>query len=722
MKEKHMRVYPQRGRVLRRARQVAVKMLLWAVCHVAKSNKEKRKKRGTNSMKNLWKKAQKMIACALALAFVFTMNAGVIARAESSSDDNDIITVDGVRFSKGVIKADEPTKLIIHKYSYDGDTKEGTGLPVDMEKEFPTATPLAGVQFEYFKVGSLVQSSTNGQVGLKYDLSGNNLRNLFSQHDSQINNTATATDLNSALLSVISANNLKKFETDAHTVLTGGAVSAETDSSGTTTIEPADQGLYLVIEYKAPASVEEKTLPFLVSLPMTNTTTTTTPENTEYEPGSLWQYDVHVYPKNVEVIPDIEKNIVREGTQTDEKYESQNIGDTVTFRLKASIPADIATMSKFSIVDTMSKGLTFKKVKSIKVHEAADTGYANMGSDITTMDPTKSDYAGDDSEYQGAKQLTWDFITKNTNYLTKYGDGKSELVIEYEAVLNENCVVGGMGNPNSVKLVYNHNAGIVPDKDKEKEHKIKSRVYTFGIDLTKIDGSGAKEPTKMVGVKFRLYKDKAMTDEIKVVKEEEGTNAGSYHPTDAAVGNDIVTGDDEHARIYGLEPGTYYLKETATLPGFTLLKDPIEVKIKDVVTYEDKNEATKGEDTSYYVEGIGTFYKLIGGEYYPITIPENTDPEKIQVYNFGTDAIYTKNPDGSYTQVSGLKYAYVTVDTEGGFTTDDGDVQLTVVNNTDFNLPQTGGIGTWMFTICGAVIVVAAIGLILIRRKKSMLK
>lgn len=72
--------------------------------------------------------------------------------------------------------------------------------------------------------------------------------------------------------------------------------------------------------------------------------------------------------------------------------------------------------------------------------------------------------------------------------------------------------------------------------------------------------------------------------------------------------------------------------------------------------------------------------------------------------------------------MSGLQYAYVEVDTEGGFTTDDGDVQLTVVNNTDFNLPQTGGIGTWMFTICGAVIVVAAIGLILIRRKKSMLK
>lgn len=720
MKEKHMRVYPQRGRVLRRARQVAVKMLLWAVCHVAKSNKEKRKKRGTNSMKNLWKKAQKMIACALALAFVFTMNAGVIARATSSSDDNGIFTVEGVRFSKGAIKADESLKLIIHKYSYDGETKEGTGLPVDMQKDFPTAKALPGVQFEYFKVADFVQSTDGSQVGLKYDLKNYNLKSLFSSFGSSVNDIATATELNNALLKAVAKDNLKNFEKAADSILQGGVVSAETDSTGTTTIDVPSQaqGLYLVVEYKAPATVQEKTIPFLVSLPMTNAAEVNsglTAGGTVYPAGSLWQYDVHVYPKNIEVIPDIEKNIVREGTERDEKYESQNIGDTVTFRLKASIPADIATMSKFTVVDTMSKGLTYKRVKSIEVHDASDIEYKAM-TPINTMEPDDSDYAGADKEYEGGKQLTWDFITSDMNYLKSFDSGKKELVIEYEAVLNENCVVGGMGNPNSVKLVYNHNAGIVPDKDKEEEHKIKSRVYTFGIDVTKIDGSGAENPTKMAGVKFRLYKDKAMTQEVKVVGEE-GTTAGSYHPildvTDATVGNDIITGDDEHARIYGLEPGTYYLKETATLPGFTLLKDPIEVKIKEVVTY---GAVYDSEEVSYTKE-TGTFYKLIGGEYYPITIPEN-----VSVYNFGTDAIYTKNEDGSYTQVSGLQYAYVEVDTEGGFTTNDGDVQLTVVNNTDFNLPQTGGIGTWMFTICGAVIVVAATGLILIRRKKSMLK
>ena len=34
--------------------------------------------------------------------------------------------------------------------------------------------------------------------------------------------------------------------------------------------------------------------------------------------------------------------------------------------------------------------------------------------------------------------------------------------------------------------------------------------------------------------------------------------------------------------LYGLEPGTYYLKETATMDGYTLLAQPITIVIADV--------------------------------------------------------------------------------------------------------------------------------------------
>ena len=50
-------------------------------------------------------------------------------------------------------------------------------------------------------------------------------------------------------------------------------------------------------------------------------------------------------------------------------------------------------------------------------------------------------------------------------------------------------------------------------------------------------------------------------------------------------------------------------------------------------------------------------------------------------------------------------------------------VPLTVVNTRGFNLPQTGGHGTWMYGVAGTVLMVAAaIILVSARRKKKLEK
>ena len=59
----------------------------------------------------------------------------------------------------------------------------------------------------------------------------------------------------------------------------------------------------------------------------------------------------------------------------------------------------------------------------------------------------------------------------------------------------------------------------------------------------------------------------------------------------------------------------------------------------------------------------------------------------------------------------------VTMDADGESA--DAVVPLTVVNTRGFNLPQTGGRGTWMYGAAGTVLMVAAaIILVSARRKK----
>lgn len=68
------------------------------------------------------------------------------------------------------------------------------------------------------------------------------------------------------------------------------AGTAITDTEGIALFENLAQGRYLIVETDKPAHVTQTTRNFLVDLPMTN------PD------GDGWNYDVHVYPKNVAVL------------------------------------------------------------------------------------------------------------------------------------------------------------------------------------------------------------------------------------------------------------------------------------------------------------------------------------------------------------------------------------------------------------------------------------
>lgn len=727
---------------MRRARQVAVKMLLWAVCHVAKSNKEKRKKRGTNSMKNLWKKAQKIFMCTLMLAMIF--NIGVSAAGEgyltATYEENG--TKEVVRFTEGTIKEGEsaPTcSLHIYKYSYNtvNTGSAGTALP---------STPPAGakelkdINFKYHKVANLVTDKSNGTTSLKYQWCTDAISSKIKKElNLEEKDSYTSNYLNEKLLAAESKSVEKAFR-DVQSVITG-----ENGSAVRTGIE---QGLYLVVEYSPTDKIAVKTTPFFVSLPMTNVVAVTLDDGTEKPAGSLWQYDVYTYPKNVEEVPDIEKNVQNDTTNREEKYTSASVGDLVEFVLRMPIPQNIDNMSAFTVVDTMSQGLTFAGKEYIAMEIVGENGEKIKLSEEPELELEPVLDEEEWKSYIGEKTLTWRFIERTIkededgykyakiekNYLEKLG-GK-ELVIRYKAILNENCVVAGTGNPNSVELKYNHNNRLDQlETDPKVPHEPKSRVYTFGIEVTKVDGGD----NGLGGVEFELYKDNDKGEKEKIILKKQkyrtdipeenqnlSTAENQYCIDQSATPEDapITTDKEGKAYIWGLKPGTYYLKETKTKDDkYILLKELIPVTIEEdpnlqpLTTEETTGGKYAGEKGTYLANANGTYYKLLAGNYKKLEVDNKKN------YNFGSHKIY-ENADGTGSLEGELLYAKVQAkaNEEEGFSCDNGSVRLKVVNNEKFAVPQTGGIGTWMFTICGAVIVVAAIGLILIRRKKSMLK
>lgn len=694
----------------------------------SKENKEIQKKRGLTSMKNLWKKAQKLLACTLALAFMLTMSAG--AAEGVAATGNVLRDQNNNAYTEGTIDVGQRGSLTITKYSYNGETTEGDGLNTDTKPE--GAERLPNVTFEYLKVASLVRNESTKKLeyqwcvddtGVSSTTEFPTLSGLFGYQKG----AAVTSDVLREKLDKIINGQLEGYvgETSGRTLESlnnkkGATPLTTTDTtSAVATATNLDLGIYLITEYSATKNVAVKADPFLAAIPMTNIGEVQIVGETGKRPaGTLWQYNVYVYPKNVVEVPDIEKNVRNKSEgDSEEKYTCVNIGDEVEFVIRATLPEHIDTMTKFTVTDTLCKGLSFVdgsvSFKTAQLNEKDRTKWNNFDANVEAKKTTDAS--------TGETKLTWEFIN-GENHLT--GQGNKELLIIYKAKLNKDCVIGREGNPNYVSLTYNHNNMIDEETggDAVLTPDTPPRVYTFGLEINKVNGKD--EPLQ--DVEFKLYKDSVSdANEVKVV-----FNAAkkSYYRIDANMIADdeeaatIKTDEQGKALIEGLEFGTYYLKETKTDPQYTLLEEPFQITLAPVLDVET-GAYSANEKGAYFIQGKMAdvqYYKLVAGRYVAI--------EDIAIYNsktkqnLGSSEIYTYNEDTKKYEKAAMNFIRVKVgasedDTESGDT-----VSVKIVNKLRFAVPGTGGMGTWMFTICGAVIIAAAAGLILIRRRRSMAK
>lgn len=318
--------------------------------------------------------------------------------------------------------------------------------------------------------------------------------------------------------------------------------------------------------------------------------------------------DVEMTEKNPTVT--IDKEVQEDSTGEWGDENTAEVGDTVEYR--TFIYAQKGAQN-YVLHDKMAEGLTLNQ-DSIVVTVAGAQEPMTVGTEYTVAFDTAD---GCDFEITFAQSYL-DTITAET-----------EILVTYDAVLNENAVVYPESNNNDTKLDWGEENSTEWDTTK---------TYTFKFDLVKTNDSNEL----LEGAKFELYTAETEGEKIALVKEEEGVYRIATDEEIAAEGFESAVIEGSQVLVKGMDANTtYWLEETEAPAGYNKLAARVKVEIKE----------------------------------------ENLDANVLE---------------GVYQ---------------------DGGVH--VINKAGTELPETGGIGTTIFYVLGGILVLAAVVLLVTKKRMS---
>ncbi|MBS5873542.1 MAG: SpaH/EbpB family LPXTG-anchored major pilin [Clostridiales bacterium] len=462
------------------------------------------------------------------------------------------------------------------------------------------------------------------------------------------------------------------------------AGTAITDTEGIALFENLAQGRYLIVETDKPAHVTQTTRNFLVDLPMTN------PD------GDGWNYDVHVYPKNVAVLGAAILTKVGEdgttglpGAQFELSYKAKEDGEYAPVE---GSPYTTNSDGKIVLNNLLAGYYQMKEI-------AAPTGYG-----LTTD--------------------VWEFQITNNGSVSDKG-------VETGTVLTE--TIKNYATPSDI--VKN-----VTTDGQDLESK-----KSVGDDVTWIIKPAV--PTDI-----ETYKSYVVTDQL--------DSRLTYVSTTVMAGEEelkvnidySLTNDNGNLTITFNEAGLAKLTgKDLTINIVTTLNENVTVgEIKNTATLTYKNAAgstgTKSDSANAWTGGIKIFKHTIdntplaGAEFKVYTSEEDAKAGTHAIRRDGKDLVITSNDEG-YAIVEGLgegDYWFVEikapVDENGDpYAMLKGPVKVTldkdqtidnyvtknILNTKLVSLPITGGIGTLIFTFSGIALMGVAVLLYIRSRRKS---
>ena len=504
-------------------------------------------------------------------------------------------------FAEPTIDPSKKASLSIYKYditkagndgAWDAESYVSTGLHDDAVIDKLSKYAIQGVEFTCLRVADITMNNEvlDGQrtVGVLYGFDGSERSNAVlsaigltgaDAHKTEGGvNYYTSDALNNKLAAALTANATNVKNALETAVKNGGVAMPETDATGHASADRLEQGMYLVVETRVPENVTSTCNPFFVSLPMTTVD------------GAAWNYDVTVFPKNQTGNPTLDKTVREAKNSTGKNTGSltditdgyahtatASVGDVVDYQIISTLPtitSKASSLSEYTYVDTMSKGIRYNK-QDVVIEFFRDAGCTDK---IATWAENSGKFAVgyDDTANTMTIRMTDTGLREINEATTVYTDsvkrGYSDCAmrITYAATLTADAKMGDTDNPNEVVLTWKRTNTTYFDTLTDCCH-----VYTYGIDVLKqfSDNGG-----NVRNVKFRLHND---TDDCYIIADlKDGVYYAKGFATKKADATTFIPNAQGHIVVKGLEDDTYSLTEIATDKGYVLLRDAVKIVIK----------------------------------------------------------------------------------------------------------------------------------------------
>lgn len=382
--------------------------------------------------------------------------------------------------------------------------------------------------------------------------------------------------------------------------------------------------------------------------------TTTIPENKSY---TLYLVKVSrnmsIEPKAE--VPSSQKKVMDRNDTTDTIDKKNDWIDSADYDIGDNVP--------FQLTGTVASDYDNYTAYQFIFHDTQSKGLTFLDGTVEVkVDGELIENTSEQTYYSVNKTIkqdgTTDFTVKFSNLkLISRVKAGSKITVEYKSTLNEDAVLGSAGNPNTMHLEYSNNPNNEQGGETGKTPDDTVIVFTYKLVINKVDEN--KKP--LSGANFKL--EKLVNGDWHEVPVTGGENLKNeikeiYDKDGSKITKPEKEGDAVKFIFKGLDDGEYKLTETQTPAGYNTIA-PITFTVTATHEILSDNPSLK---------------ELEGGV----------------------------NESGEITLTS---------------TKADGSLTIDIVNKAGSTLPETGGMGTTILYVVGAILVIGA-GILLVTKKR----